>query len=225
MARFFGIGTRDITLYPIGGVARLESTGARPHEEICIALAGPLVNLVIVLLLSPFVAFVLAAGMLRSPATALVGSGGPLALGAAYLFTLWLGNGVLLVFNLVPAFPMDGGRVLRGLLTLPLGLVRATEIAAVVGLLASAGLAVLGVLVGNPVLVVVAIAVAILGQFEAQAVRQHKARRRLEALPVLDVVLPAEPAHPRLADFTGLFWDRDRCVWVRWVNGRPVDVC
>jgi Zn-dependent protease len=62
MARYFGIGTRDVTLYPIGGVARLRSTGESPTEEVCIALAGPAVNLVLFLLLSPVALFAIGLG-------------------------------------------------------------------------------------------------------------------------------------------------------------------
>src|SRR5262245_21692738 len=106
MARAFGIGTRDITLYPIGGVARLERMGEKPWEELCIALAGPAVNAVLAVIL-----FVLGivlvgtrswAGFLTTPEE-LTGLGG-----MGFLFDLLAANVVLGLFNLLPAFPMDG---------------------------------------------------------------------------------------------------------------------
>jgi Zn-dependent protease len=211
MARFFGIATRDITLYPIGGVARLESTGDQPHEELCIALAGPAVNLAIVLLLSPLVGLAFLTGQLAGSAEGL------LSLLASYCAGLWLGNLVLLLFNMVPVFPMDGGRVLRALLAMRLNRLRATEIAATIGLFGAGALAFLG-LWWNPSLVVVSMFVAFAGQQELAALRRREAERRLEVevLPVLDEV------HPRLAGFTGLLWDQDNNVWVQWINGRPV---
>jgi Zn-dependent protease len=119
MARRFGIDTVDITLYPIGGVARLSRMPRSPGAEMLIALAGPAVNFAIV-------AALLGAGLLG-----LFGALPP-ALGAV-AWNLIAINLVLGLFNLIPAFPMDGGRVLRALLTGWLGRVRATEIAAGVG--------------------------------------------------------------------------------------------
>lgn len=117
-ARLFGIRTRDITLYPIGGVARLERMSEKPWEEFWIAIAGPLVNVAL--------AAILGLGFF---AGALVWPGFVHGTLAEFLFLLVAMNLVLFGFNLVPAFPMDGGRVLRALLTLRLGRVRATRAA------------------------------------------------------------------------------------------------
>jgi Zn-dependent protease len=224
MARLFGIPTRDITLYPIGGVARLDSTGHRPHEEIAIALAGPAVNLGIALLLSPVVAALALAGAAVGPDAVLHGAG-PLHLFATYLTMVWVGNLVLMAFNLIPAFPMDGGRVLRAFLSLGLGQLRATEVAAAVGLVLAVLLGVAGLFQGVPSLVLVAVFVAVVGQLELHALRQRQARERLraEAEPVVEVLAPVR-IPPGLGGFTGLVWDQHNQVWVRWVNGRPVEV-
>jgi len=120
MARKFGIETRDITLYPIGGVARLERMPRAPGAELLIALAGPAVNFLIV-------AGLMAFGLLD------FGSGDSAAFLGDFLDSLLVVNLVLGVFNLIPAFPMDGGRVLRALLSGWLGRARATTIAATIG--------------------------------------------------------------------------------------------
>jgi Zn-dependent protease len=119
MARRFGIGTEDITLYPIGGVARLRRLPRAPGAELLITLAGPAVNFVLAFLFSILGALDLATGSV-SP------FGG-------FLEDLMLINLVLGLFNLVPAFPMDGGRILRAILSGWLGRAQATVIAAKVG--------------------------------------------------------------------------------------------
>ncbi len=148
-ARRYGIGTRDITLLPIGGVARLESIPTRPSQEIVVALAGPAVN--VVLAAAGFVMLSLA---------------GP----EAWLQRLVIANISLVLFNLIPAFPMDGGRVLRALLAMRMDRVRATGIAARIaqGFAAVAG--VVG-LFGNPTLLVLAVFVWMQAESEAGQVR------------------------------------------------------
>ena len=122
-ARKFGIKTRDITLYPIGGVARLERMPEKPIEELWVALAGPAVNVVVAILLFGY----LAVTRTIEPLTSLSVSTGSL-IERLMIVNLWLVG-----FNLIPAFPMDGGRVLRALLGLRLEYVQATQIAAYVG--------------------------------------------------------------------------------------------
>jgi Zn-dependent protease len=118
MARRYGIATVDITLYPIGGVARLTRMPRAPGAELMIALAGPAVNFAIVAVLVCLLA---------------IGLPGPESLLGGFFVFLVLMNLVLGLFNLIPAFPMDGGRVLRALLSRWLGRVRATSVAATIG--------------------------------------------------------------------------------------------
>jgi len=122
-ARRFGVRTRDITLYPIGGVARLERIPEKPIEELWVALAGPAVNFVIAVALLAYLF--------------LTGSNVPLLnltlTSGSFLARLFTVNLLLVGFNLLPAFPMDGGRVLRAILAMNMDHVRATQIAAGVG--------------------------------------------------------------------------------------------
>jgi Zn-dependent protease len=120
MARRFGIETLDITLYPIGGVARLQRMPRAPGAELLIALAGPAVNFAIV---GALMGLELLGPGVMEPDTSI----------GAFVAGLMLVNLVLGLFNLIPAFPMDGGRVLRALLTGWVGRVRATTIAATIG--------------------------------------------------------------------------------------------
>jgi Zn-dependent proteases len=150
MARRFGIATKDITLLPIGGVARLERMPEEPWREIAVALAGPAVNVVLAILFGAIL-WALHPGESLAQMEA---TGG-------LLFQLTVLNIVLFTFNLLPAFPMDGGRVLRALLALRLNYARATAIAARIG----QGLAVLIGMAGlmgwlgsfNPLLVLLAL--------------------------------------------------------------------
>ncbi len=157
-ARRYGIATPDITLLPIGGVARLERMPDNPREEIVVALAGPAVNAVIAAVLF------LVVGARFDPAT-LAALDSPAASLLAQLASL---NLFLVLFNLIPAFPMDGGRVLRALLALRMGPARATATAARVGQGLAFGLGFLGLL-GNPMLLFIAIFVYIAATAEAQA--------------------------------------------------------
>ncbi len=122
-ARRFGIRTRDITLYPIGGVARLERIPDDPAQELWVALAGPAVSTAIAAVL--FLAFVATGGRPVFGAAALQSSN--------FVERLMAVNVLLVLFNLIPAFPMDGGRVLRALLAMRMDYLHATQIAAGVG--------------------------------------------------------------------------------------------
>ena len=228
MARYFGYGTRDITLYPIGGVARLESTGEKPDQELCIALAGPAVNLALVVLLSPFVLLAYLSGLLATGPLPWFGTEQGLpGLAAKFLTALWATNGVMLVFNLIPAFPMDGGRVLRALLQAGLSRVRATEVAATIGILIAIPLGVFAAFsLQQPFMVLIAVFVCFAGQQELYMLRRLEAQRREAQPAVFQVFGPESPAaeRPQPSGFTGFAWDREQCVWVRWVNGQPVQV-
>jgi Zn-dependent protease/predicted transcriptional regulator len=158
MARRYGIRTHDITLLPIGGVARLERMPDKPIEELWVALAGPAVNVAIALVLF---LWLWATGQGQPNLALSITQGGVLE--------GWLTVNLLLVgFNLLPAFPMDGGRVLRALLALRMRSARATQIAARIG----QGMAVLFGLFGlwgNPMLLFIAMFVWIGASQEANS--------------------------------------------------------
>jgi Zn-dependent protease/CBS domain-containing protein len=144
-ARRYGIETRDITLFLFGGVATIDGR-PKPAQELWIALAGPAVNVLIALILLPFV-YAQHGGLPRF--TMALG-------GAPFIEGLFMANLFLPVFNLIPALPMDGGRVLRALLALNMEESRATRIAASVGQALAFGMAVVGLFLGSIFLLLIA---------------------------------------------------------------------
>jgi Zn-dependent protease len=166
-ARRYGILTRDIILLPIGGVARLERMPRDPRQELLVALAGPAVNVGIAIVLY---------GLLRltgSPPAADLYTVDLLSSTRAFVYQLVLVNIMLAVFNLLPAFPMDGGRVLRALLAMRMSsYARATTIAARVGRALAVVLGVVGLYeFQNPFWVLIAIFVWMGAGSEAAAVQ------------------------------------------------------
>ena len=170
-ARRYGIRTPDITLLPIGGMARLERMPETPKHEIIMALAGPAVNVVI------FLVLVLALGARIDPET--LGQIDQPAVG--FLTRLAMVNLFLAVFNMIPAFPMAGGRVLRAALSLTMDRVRATRAAATAGQGVAFVFGFWGLSSGNPVLVLIAFFVFIAANAEAQDVAMRAISRSLMA--------------------------------------------
>ena len=158
-ARAFGVTTPYVTLLPIGGVAQLERIPEEPWEEFLIAIAGPMVNIVITILL------VFVAGAQLNPNVA----GAVESTQISMVDRLAIVNLFLALFNLIPAFPMDGGRVLRAALASKFGYVRATEISASIGQFVAFALGFIG-LMYNPILIFIAIFVYLAAASEAHMV-------------------------------------------------------
>ncbi len=167
VARRFGVRTRRVTLLPIGGVAELERTPTDPRAEMWIAAAGPAVNLVIAAVLG---AVALVSGLL-----------GGTGLLATVLGGLMWANLMLALFNLIPAFPMDGGRVYRAWAERKVGRLKATEKAATLGRWLALGFGAWGLFTGRPLLVLVAAFVYFAARRELWQVRQLAAYEQQRA--------------------------------------------
>ena len=175
-ARRFGIRTRDITLLPIGGLARLERLPEDPLQEFLVAIAGPAVNVVLAALM--FVTIFLFDGI--------EGIGQVAIVGGDFFLSLMAVNIVLVVFNLIPAFPMDGGRIFRALLASFLDYVTATRVAARVGQLIAVAFALWGLLDGGPILVLIAVFVFFAAETEMRGVAL---RRQLHGATVREMMV------------------------------------
>lgn len=158
-ARRYGIRTPVVTVLPIGGVASLERMPQKPSQEIAVALAGPAVNIAIA-----------AAIMLVTPDLSVENSYSVLSGGTTFFQEIAYANIFLAVFNLIPAFPMDGGRVLRALLSAWLGFRQGTRIAALLGQALAALFALAAIAYAMPILFLVALFVFLAAGAEARAV-------------------------------------------------------
>ncbi len=189
MARRFGIKTPDITLLPIGGLARLEKMPENPVQEIWVALAGPAVNVVIWAVLSLLFRTPIGtdqlSGLTVTPATL-----------PAQLATL---NLVLALFNLLPAFPMDGGRVLRAGAALFTDRVTATRIAATSGQIVAVLMALGGLLSGNLMLILIAGFVFFAAGAESADIAMRHVARRMVARDAMITQFQSLAPHDSLA--------------------------
>ena len=173
-AKRYGVKTADITLLPIGGVARLQRIPEQPSQELIVALAGPAVNVAIVVLL-----------WLLGVRPVVPRSEGDVLFQQPFLARLMIVNGFLFLFNLLPAFPMDGGRVLRALLAMTMEYGKATRLAASIGQGMAVLFGFLG-LMGNPFLLLIALFVWIGAEAEAAQVQE---RLVLRGIPVREAML------------------------------------
>lgn len=173
----YGVAVRDITLLPIGGVARIEQLPVEPGRELAIALAGPAVNFVIALLFAPPVLLIAAARGVSNPLELLgiITDITP----AGFIVYLFFTNVMLVAFNMLPAFPMDGGRVLRALLSFFLSRLSATRIAVGLGQLLGLLLCIFGVTMRGPSLLLVGLFVIVAAYYEGTAVRVEDTMRKL----------------------------------------------
>jgi len=211
-ARRFGVQTRDIILSPIGGIARLEFIPDKPRQEILIALAGPAVNLVIAIVLMTTALFVVPE-QVDFASRKFWGWSEP----QSVIILIAKINLILLLFNLTPAFPMDGGRVLRAALSIPFSRLAATQFAGFLGqgiglFLFSAGM--FKLLFGRSVYIfgleVSDIVLAFIGVFVFLAARREissvKLKASLQSTRVRDIIgktLPTLPAGQLVVNTTG----------------------
>lgn len=168
VGRRYGAQTQDVVLLPIGGIARMKSIPEKPGQELAVALAGPGVNFgIAAILMIPFGPAVLAATV-PGPGSAEQLAG-----------QLIVANLVLALFNLLPAFPMDGGRALRALLAYRMSRARATMIATKVGHVLAIGLGIAGFIAGHPLIMLVALFIFFAATAENNDTQLHHLARHL----------------------------------------------
>jgi Zn-dependent protease len=178
MARQYGVRVHDISLSAVGGVARMEQLPVDPRVEIAIALAGPAANFALVSALLPITILLGVASGFSSPADYALSVFQPSLAGLAT--TLLYANLLIIVSNLVPAFPMDGGRVLRASLSTMWGREAATRMAMVLGELLAVLLLIFAIFVLQSVIVaLLALFVMVVAYAEDRAVRVESALRRM----------------------------------------------
>ncbi|MBV9453127.1 MAG: site-2 protease family protein, partial [Rubrobacter sp.] len=190
VAQRLGLEIHSITLLPLGGVSNLESLPEKPADEVKITLAGPLVNVVLAPIF--FGVGLLFGAIPRMPADVFTGIG---SVGQFFFYLGYL-NVVLAIFNLIPAFPLDGGRILRALLATRLGAAQATEISSTFGQLFAVAFFLIGLLGGNFLLALVAVFIYFGATGEAQMVRQRELTRGLTASDVMGTKPRTETVTP-----------------------------
>jgi len=188
-ARRFGSETQDVILLPIGGVARMKSIPEKPGQELAVALAGPAVNLMIALILVALIGWQSIVESIAHP------------MAEARIFSLLaVANLFLALFNLLPAFPMDGGRALRALLSYGQGRAKATNLAMRVGHTLALGLGAFGFLYGLPLLILIAVFIYFGATTENQSTQLHQLARRMTVSDAMITQFSTLPVDSRVSD-------------------------
>lgn len=188
-ARRFGVRTPEILLLPIGGVSKLERIPERPREELIMAAAGPAVTFVIA------VALLLAVGPLPPPETVFKDTSAH-----GVLAQLAVANFALFFFNLLPAFPLDGGRMLRAVLAHFYGHLRGTQLAAAIGRGAAVLLGILALSMGHVILLLIAMFIFVAAGSEAGMEEMRGALVRIPARAVMITDFRSLPSTAVIAD-------------------------
>ena len=178
VASRYGILTRSILLLPIGGVAKMEKMPDKAAEEIAISVAGPLVNLLIAALLIPFMTTYIPFWKSSTVIYNIQANN--------FIYYLHTVNIMLALFNLIPAFPMDGGRVLRGCLALLMDYKRATHISAITGRIIAGMFIAVGLFTFNLILVVIGIFIILAGASEEKV---YYLRSQINQFSLQDLVM------------------------------------
>lgn len=195
VALAFDIPVKDITLYPIGGVARLGARPKTPGQEFLVAVAGPAVNVLLVFIIGALGGWWFGFDTLWNALEQVRAEQPSVVTLVALLIS---SNAVLAIFNMIPALPMDGGRVLRAVLSSLMGPAKATRVSAWIARVLALGLFAAGIFTRNPMLSVVAVFVFI---GAGQEVREQQFAHVLDAIEVGDAI---NPYAPRLTPATTL---------------------
>lgn len=207
MARAFKVNTVDITLLPIGGLARLERMPRIPWQELLVAVAGPAVNVAIALIVFVVMLVGVQTGWISSISGETLGE----LLESAFFHPIgWLMmmNVVLVVFNMIPVFPMDGGRVLRSVFAMIWNYRFATRLASRIGIVAAIAICVFALNSGNPVLALIAIFIGYAGWSEARQVEMVESVRGVRVLDGMvrkPATVFATDSLAQLVDFFGRY--------------------
>lgn len=213
-AKNYNIKTKDITLLPIGGLARLERIPEKPLEELIVAFAGPLVNITLAFITGIFITIPDTSEQLMAELSNGVNANN-------FFLNFFLVNFWLAVFNLIPAFPMDGGRILRALLSFKLQRHVATRISARIGQLLAMGFIILGFFT-SPFLIFIGIFVIIGAQVEAD---YTESKFLLKGFKVHDVIMkqyPTMDANDTVKTAVELVLDSQNKNFLITENGIPV---
>jgi len=214
VAKKYNIKTKDITLLPIGGLARLEKLPEKPLEELMVAIAGPLVNLALAFL----TALIISVPEDPKVLATLLSKG---ISGNTFFLNFFLVNIWLAIFNLIPAFPMDGGRVLRALLSFKLNRHIATKIAARVGQILALGFIFAGFFI-NPFLIIIGMFVIIGAQAESEFVESKYFLKGYTVRDVLMTKYQTIDANQKIKTAIKLLLDSQYKIFLVTENGEPV---
>lgn len=228
VARHYGVQVHEIELSPIGGIAKMDSVPQKPWQELTMTLAGPLVNLASAAPLGMAALWMIQDGTIRSRDHFLYLLTKPSWQG--FVLNLFVCNVLLALFNLFPAFPMDGGRILRSVLAWRMGQTRGTLWAAYIGQVGAVALGILGILNANVILILIALAVFAAARQEYRAMELQTALGSMPVSQTLITTAPSLSPDDRLASAVELAMHGQPAPYAVVANGRlaglltPVDI-